>query len=205
MRKNQIFILVTSVTLILFLLIAAVYFLINSNTNGTSSMMGSVPTTNNWVISLVFIAIAIIVSIIIVVYFVYSKNEKSERTKIETLSNINSAKTKESLSTGYEKLGVRDGGSKPFDVFLCYKKSSGKDYADHLKTGLEELGLHTFQDCKDIPLTVGTQEGWAMVRDKALEESKYFVLIMTPGFNLSSEVVKAVSYTHLTLPTIYSV
>jgi hypothetical protein len=41
--------------------------------------------------------------------------------------------------------------AKPFEVFLCYQKSSGKDYADHLKTGLEEVGLHTFEDCKDIP------------------------------------------------------
>lgn len=80
--------------------------------------------------------------------------------------------------------------AKPFEVFLCYKKSSGKDYADHLKTGLEEVGLHTFEDCKDIPLTVTTEEGWAKVRDQALTESKYFVLVMTPGFDLSSEVVK---------------
>jgi hypothetical protein len=75
---------------------------------------------------------------------------------------------------------------------LCYKKSSGKDYADHLKTGLEELGLHTFEDCKDIPQTVDTEEGWACSRDKALEESKYFALIMTPGFELSREVVNEI-------------
>ncbi len=83
--------------------------------------------------------------------------------------------------------------SRPFVVFLCYKKSSGKDYADHLKVGLDELGLHTFQDCKDIPQTVDTEEGWACSRDKALEESKYFVLIMTPGFNLSREVVNEIA------------
>ena len=62
-----------------------------------------------------------------------------------------------------------------------------------MKAGLEELGLHTFEDCKDIPQTVDTEEGWAKVRDKALEESKFFVLIMTPGFNLSSEVTKEIS------------
>ena len=79
---------------------------------------------------------------------------------------------------------------KPFEVFLCYKKSSGKDYADHLKVGLEEVGLHTFEDCKDIPLAVDTEKCWSGFRDKALTESKYFILIMTPGFDLSSEVVK---------------
>jgi predicted ATPase len=82
---------------------------------------------------------------------------------------------------------------KPFDVFLCYKKSSAKDFADHLKAGLEELGLHTFLDSKDIPLSVVDKEvGWSRIRDNALNESKFFILIMTPGFDLSSEVVKEI-------------
>jgi predicted ATPase len=79
---------------------------------------------------------------------------------------------------------------KPFNVFLCYKKSSAKDFADHLKSGLEELGLHTFLDSKDIPVIVDGQIEWAKIRDKALQESKIFILIMTPGFDLSSEVQK---------------
>lgn len=193
MQKNQIFILFTSVTSILLLLVAGIYLLINSNANTNNGMMGIVSTTNNSAISLVLIAIAIIVSIAIVLYFINSKHEKSERTKIETPNNINSAKTKENFSTGNEKLDTREGNTKPFDVFLCYKKSSGRDYADHLKAGLEELGLHTFEDCKDIPQTVETEESWTKVRDKALQESKYFVLIMTPGFNLSSEVITEIS------------
>jgi hypothetical protein len=39
---------------------------------------------------------------------------------------------------------------KPFDVFICHKKSSGKDFAEHLKAGLEELGysaLNTKAEC----------------------------------------------------------
>jgi hypothetical protein len=149
-------------------------------------MMGGVPTTNNGFIALVLITIAIIISIVIVLYFLLSKKEKKYKRDIETPSNINSSKMEVGLSAGNEKLSAQ--GSKPFEVFLCYKKSSGKDYADHLKTGLEELGLHTFEDCKDIPQTVDTEEGWACSRDKALEESKYFVLVMTPGFDLSREV-----------------
>ena len=157
-------------------------------------MMGGGPTTtNNGVIALVLISIAITISIATALYFVYSKKEKIERPKIETSSNINPAKIEGSLSTGSEKVITRDENSKPFDVFLCYKKSSGKDFADHLKAGLEELGLRTFEDYKDIPQTVDTQEGWACVRDKALEQSRYFVLIMTPGFSLSSEVVKEIA------------
>jgi hypothetical protein len=193
-RGNQLLILFASVTSILLLLVVGVYFLLNSNANGVSGMMGGVPTTTNYgVIALVLISIAITISIAIVLYFVYSKKEKNERTKIETLSIMNLARIEGSLSTGSEKVLARGGGTKTFDIFLCYKKSSGKDYADHLKTGLEELGLRTFEDCIDIPQTVDTEEGWAKVRDKALEESKYFVLMMTPGFNLSPEVIKEIS------------
>ena len=82
---------------------------------------------------------------------------------------------------------------KPFDVFICYKKSSGKDFAEHLKSGLEELGLHSFIDSKDIPRIVNGRQEWARIRDRALEESKTFILLITPGFDLSSEVIKEIS------------
>jgi len=77
---------------------------------------------------------------------------------------------------------------KPFDVFICHKKSSGKDFADHLKVGLEELGYHSFLDSKDIPKITDGKEEWIEIRDQALRESKTFILIITPGFDLSQEV-----------------
>ena len=81
---------------------------------------------------------------------------------------------------------------RPFDIFLCHKKSSGKDFADHLKAGLEELGYHTFLDSKDIPkMTDGTME-WIQIRDQALSESKVFILLITPGFDLSAEVLNEI-------------
>jgi len=82
---------------------------------------------------------------------------------------------------------------KPFDVFICYKKSSGKDFAEHLKSGLEELGLHSFIDSKDIPQMVDGKEEWAKIRDRAIEESKTFIFIITPGVDKSSEVIKELS------------
>jgi hypothetical protein len=78
--------------------------------------------------------------------------------------------------------------SHPFDIFICHKKSSGKDFADHLKAGLEELGFHAFLDSKDIPKTTDGKEEWIAIRDQALKESKTFILIITPGFDLSQEV-----------------
>jgi tetratricopeptide (TPR) repeat protein len=80
-----------------------------------------------------------------------------------------------------------------FDAFICYKQSSAKDFADHLKKGLEELGLHTFLDSKDLPGIVVGSEEWSKFRDAALVESRLFILIMTPGVELSSEVRKEIT------------
>ena len=77
---------------------------------------------------------------------------------------------------------------RPFDVFICHKKSSGKDFAEHLKAGLEEVGYHSFLDSKDIPKMTDGVEEWIQIRDRALKESRNFIVIMTPGFDLSSEV-----------------
>jgi NAD-dependent SIR2 family protein deacetylase len=79
-----------------------------------------------------------------------------------------------------------------FDIFLCHKKSSGKDFADHLKRGLEEMGYHTFLDSKDIPKMTDGQEEWIQIRDQALSECKVFILLITPGFNLSAEVLNEI-------------
>jgi len=64
------------------------------------------------------------------------------------------------------------------------------DFAKHLKKGLEELGVHAFFDSEDIPLKVDGVEEWEKVRDKAIQESKVFMLLITPGFDLSPEVKK---------------
>jgi len=81
----------------------------------------------------------------------------------------------------------------PFDVFICYKRVSGEDFAEHLKAGLEELGVRTFLDTKDIPEKFKGTEKWTDARDKAVVESKTFLLILTPGFELSPEIKKELS------------
>ena len=190
MRENQLLTLIFSTASVILLLIA--YFLVNSS---AAQMMPSPtptpnPTKNNSETSFVLIELAIIVAVaVIAIYFFYSKNKNR---KIDTVSESKFTAVRGNKFAGEPKIDTSDRVLRPFEVFLCYKKSSGKDYADHLKTGLEKLGLHTFEDCKDIPQTVDTKEGWACSRDKALEESKYFVLIMTPGFDLSHEVANEI-------------
>ncbi len=164
------------------------YLLVNSS--AAQMMMSPTPNppTNDsgTIFALIGVTI-IVVTAIVAIYLFYYRRKKRTYSESKLPPKI------EMQPIGNSKTSPYDEESRPFDVFLCYKKSSGKDYADHLKTGLEELGLHTFQDCKDIPLTVDTEEGWACSRDKALEESKYFVLIMTPGFNLSREVINEIN------------
>lgn len=202
MQKNHLIILFVMIATIIMLLIASVYLLISYQPTSTNDYWnsywgdmdgmiggGSTPsgtTSSPGLLPFILIALASILSVGAVFYFVYSRKRKANT--IET--RFNTTLDKESLTALKDTSNTTD--SRPFDVFLCYKKSSGRDFADHLKTGLEESGLHTFEDCRDIPQTVDTEDGWACVRDRALEQCKYFVLIMTPGFNLSSEVIKEI-------------
>jgi len=189
-ERNQFLILAIAVSVALAMLLVGVYLFASSNTSQFSGgMMGPTPTptsgNSNQVIAVILIAVAAIALVVAVLYLAYSKSIKAPR--IETRQVY----PKETVPLSPQQTASKE-EAKPFQVFLCYKKSSGKDYADHLKTGLEEVGIHTFEDCKDIPQTVDTEEGWARFRDNALAESKFFLLIMTPGFDLSSEVVKEI-------------
>jgi hypothetical protein len=188
-RENHLLNLISFTTSVILLLLT--YFEFNSS---TAQMMPSPspipnPTPNSSGDSFILIGTALIVAVaVIAIYFFYSRN----KNKKSAVSQSKFTTFRGSQLAVDSKIDTGDKVSRSFEVFLCYKKSSGKDYADHLKTGLEELGLHTFEDCKDIPQTVDTEEGWACSRDKALEESKYFVLIMTPGFDLSHEVANEI-------------
>jgi hypothetical protein len=80
-----------------------------------------------------------------------------------------------------------------FEVFICYKRLSAKDFAETLKKSLEEFGVHAFLDTKDIPTKFKGTEEWTNARDKAVIESKTFVLIITAGFDLSPEIKQELS------------
>ncbi|MCL2135129.1 MAG: toll/interleukin-1 receptor domain-containing protein [Candidatus Bathyarchaeota archaeon] len=77
-----------------------------------------------------------------------------------------------------------------YQAFICYKRNTAEDFATHLKKGLEEVGIRTFLDITDIPKKFkGTQE-WATSRDNAINESKYFIFIITQSFDSSTEIKK---------------
>jgi len=77
-----------------------------------------------------------------------------------------------------------------YQAFICYKRNTAEDFATHLKKGLEEAGIHTFLDITDIPEKFkGTQE-WTTSRDNAINESKYFIFIITQSFDISTEIKK---------------
>lgn len=77
-----------------------------------------------------------------------------------------------------------------WDVFICYKRISGEDFAEALKKILEECHVHAFLDIKDIPSRFRGTEKWSDARDNAVVKCKVFVLIMTAGFDSSTEVKK---------------
>jgi hypothetical protein len=78
----------------------------------------------------------------------------------------------------------------PFLAFICYRRDSGEDFAEHLKNWLEEFQLRTFLDVTDIPGQFKGTQKWVNIRDKAIRECKIFILVITPGFESSEEIKK---------------
>lgn len=111
-------------------------------------MMGGGSTANNWIISLILIGAAIIVSIGLIIYLFYQKDDKSEETKRGTISNIKTQKIKGRLSTGYPKLDtLLYGGIPPkFAVALTMPESDEGNQliTTFIKTGAEKNEITFF-------------------------------------------------------------
>ena len=82
-----------------------------------------------------------------------------------------------------------------YEVFICYKQSTAKDYALHLWEGLRERQITAFLDIKDIPrkFKEGTDK-WRACRDKAIIDCKTFLMIVTRGFENSPEIQKEIAW-----------
>ncbi|PJC77402.1 hypothetical protein CO010_00530 [Candidatus Shapirobacteria bacterium CG_4_8_14_3_um_filter_39_11] len=70
------------------------------------------------------------------------------------------------------------------DIFISYEKSMGKEYADHIRTVLEETGFKTFLDNRDIE--IGAE--WLKKIEKAIDECSIFILILTEGVKHSDYI-----------------
>lgn len=81
-----------------------------------------------------------------------------------------------------------------YDVFICYRQNTAKDYALHLWEGLKEYQITAFLDIKDIPKTFkeGTDK-WRSCRDQAIIDCRIFLMIVTRGFESSPEIQKEIA------------
>lgn len=81
-----------------------------------------------------------------------------------------------------------------YEVFICYKQNTAKDYALHLWEGLNERQITAFLDIKDIPkkFKKGTNH-WRANRNNAIIECKTFLMIVTRGFESSPEIQREIA------------
>lgn len=98
----------------------------------------------------------------------------------------------------YETIVMRTGEYKgqranKFKVFICYIRDTGGDFASHLKYSLERFGIPAFLDTEDIPKTFKGTEKWWECRDRAIRDSEIFLLIITVGVEISTEVRKEIT------------
>lgn len=80
-----------------------------------------------------------------------------------------------------------------FKLFISYRRDTGRDFAVHLREGLERERIPAFLDIIDIPRKFKGKEEWAKFRDNAILESEIFLLIITDGIENSMEVLKEIA------------
>jgi hypothetical protein len=84
-------------------------------------------------------------------------------------------------------------GAQIYDVFISYKRTTGKSFALFLKECLVDEGYRAFLDLKDIPKEFEGTEKWFEVRDEAIRNSKRFLLLITIKIESSKEVAEELS------------
>lgn len=80
-----------------------------------------------------------------------------------------------------------------YRVYICYKRNTAEDYALHLWEGLNEFEINAFLDINDIPKTFKGTDAWWERRDQAIRDCTIFLMIVTPGFERSTEIKKEMS------------
>lgn len=113
------------------------------------------------------------------------------KTNIQTKPKlIQTQRIKTASRLPVQRIGKMEKMNEEWDVFICYKRISGEDLAEAVKKILEECHVHAFLDTKDIPAKFKGTVQWFDARDNAVLKCKFFVLILTAGFDSSAEIKK---------------
>jgi len=80
-----------------------------------------------------------------------------------------------------------------YGVFICYKRLTARDYAISLKEGLEEYRITAFLDIRDIPKKFKGTDEWWKCRDQAIIDCDTFLMIVTRGFEKSSDIQREIT------------
>jgi len=80
-----------------------------------------------------------------------------------------------------------------YEVFICYKRNSADDLAERLRDALKEYEISAFVDTFDIPKEYKLTEKWWQYRDSAITNCSTFAMIVTQGFERSSDIIKEIS------------
>lgn len=82
-----------------------------------------------------------------------------------------------------------------YEVFVCYKKSSGGNFAGDFKDAIFDIeGIKLFVAHKDLPHLVPYSTEWRAIRDKAIRECRVFLMLVTYGFEKSPEIIEEIKH-----------
>lgn len=75
-----------------------------------------------------------------------------------------------------------------YKYFICYETDTGLDYAEHLEKALKKWDTNNKAFVAKNSIRSG--KGWEEERDNALNECKYFIVVITVLSMVSTEVIK---------------
>jgi hypothetical protein len=82
-----------------------------------------------------------------------------------------------------------------YEVFICYRENTAKDYALHLWEGLRVYQHTAFLNIRDIPtrFSEGSEKWRARIND-AITNCEVFLMIVTQGFENSPEIQREIDF-----------
>ncbi|MCW3985973.1 MAG: toll/interleukin-1 receptor domain-containing protein [Candidatus Bathyarchaeota archaeon] len=80
-----------------------------------------------------------------------------------------------------------------YEIFICYRDDTGKDFSRHLWNGLKDRDITAFFAFEDIPKKYQGTETWWKFRDRAIRGCRLFLMIVTDGFEKSGEIRKEIN------------